>query len=235
MHRLDWPIDQGGYKIIELEGEFGLYGGSEFRAGMVPHIVEKGGPKTEYSPMVQQLAIHRELAILEEEKSSDEEVLIFCGKYGLLAHEWTDTNPSTSPSLKLFPCATSIHPIMGPTPTIEVISIEHFWHLQKPVREAVAALDSDNKLSAFGIFNYQKVATTIKLEHNPKSGKYTYTNIPINLNAAIWLLIEQEISGERNWLRCQNCRSWFIPKTKRAVYCRQACKVAWHRKQKQGV
>ncbi|OUR77310.1 hypothetical protein A9Q83_11450 [Alphaproteobacteria bacterium 46_93_T64] len=229
MHRLDWSVDQDGYKIIELEGERGLYSGSEPYDGMVRYIVQKGGPKKEYSPMLQNAAIHRELAMLDQSKSGDEEVLSFCGKYGLLEHEMK-YGPYTGSG---FNYGFRVHPQLGPMPINHIMSIEYFWHLQEQVQSVVAHLDRNDKRAAVHSFNTQWIQSIMQLEHNPRSGKYSYINAPINLNAAIWLLIEQEISGERSWLRCQNCQTWFIPKTKRAVYCRQACKVAWHRKLKQ--
>ncbi|GLQ05872.1 hypothetical protein [Sneathiella chinensis] len=225
-----WRLDQGGYQVVVRKGELGLFSGQEPYSGEVRWLMQVGGPEKEYQPLGNGIAVHRKLAELNENDSGENDVLSFCNEFGLLSHDWPD---SKHPG-EMFPFGLKIDPKLGVQPNRQAMRLDKFWYLQEPVRVAVKCLDEGDKFGAASVFNHQAVTQQAWLQYHRLSGKFEKQFIPVDLISAVWMQVEQEISGQRNWKRCQNCQTWFLPQTKRAVYCRKACKVAWHRKQKKG-
>ncbi len=228
LFKFTWIVDQAGYAIKQRKGELGLFSDGEPRDGIVPWLTQSGGPIREYRPMIEDVAVHRNLAELDAERCNESDMLNFCNQFGLLKHDWPD---NTEQAAQL-PFGLRIDSRLGVQPNIQSMRVDEFWFLQAPVKRAVQFLDSGNKLKAAEIFNDQMVNSRVWLEHKVLNGKYELQHVPLNLISAIWFKIEQEISGQRQWPRCPNCQEWFLRKSKKRIYCRDACKVAWSRKKR---
>ena len=232
MLRLDWPVDQHGYEFVKLMDENWSANSPDPYVSPTTYIQGKGGPYREYSPFSDGLAIHRELAYLNEDEDDEKGVLEFCQKYGLITHNIPSTINPTS-RLGVF---NAYKPLDGmfSMQKEELCSLQIFWSEQRSVRDAVLALDDGNKAEAIRLFNNSYIPVRPQINVEGIQLHRQWQLIPQTLIAAIWLLIEQEISDGRYWLRCRNCQTWFVPKTARGVYCRDACKTAWNRNKRKG-
>jgi hypothetical protein len=231
MLRLRWDIDQHGYEIVELEEELWEYDPNDPPVGLKKYIKGVGGPFTQYEPFSGEAAIHRDLADLCEETSDDLEVLAFCSRYGLI--DQNHPEPFSLP--KTVPGGVSQFRY-GPTGRMmqshETLSLDHFWVLQHPIRQAMMAIDRDDKDHAKRLFNEADISVVPRINMEAPRDHHPWQLIPINLKSAIWLLVEQEISNAAQWRRCKNCQTWFPKRTARGLYCEDACKTAFHRKNK---
>jgi hypothetical protein len=231
MLHLRWDVDQHGYEIIELMEELLEYDPDYPPLGPKKHIKGKGGPFTQYEPFTGTSAIHRDLCELSEEESDDAEVLAFCGKYGLLDHNHpkpytlAETSPGGVTQFRYRPTGEMMQ-------SHETLSLDYFWRLQHPIRQAVLALDREDKDHAKYLFNDANISVVPKINIDAPRHHQPWQMIPRDLRSAIWLLVEQEISDSAQWRRCKNCQSWFPKRTARGLYCRDACKTAHYRKNK---
>jgi hypothetical protein len=234
MLRLDWPVDQHGYEFVEFPEERLLGYSQETFLDLSTFIQGRGGPLSEYSPFSGKFAPHRELANLDENISEVEGVLDFCGKYGLLDHSLPENHPRIERSPK---GGTKLR--QRPTGEFmqvqELLALEGFWFYQRDVRQAILALERGDKLEAIRLFNLQTISVVPKIQVVETRLNHPWKLIPRTLISAIWLLIEAEISGGTQWRRCKTCQGWFVPKTARKLYCKDACKSARYRKSKKGV
>jgi len=225
MLRLDWPLDQDGYEIVEVI-DYQMIDGE---LGPCDYIKGKGGPMREYTPLNAGMPIHRILAELDEDGSPQSDVVTFCNDFGLLDH----TTPASLPpyettdrgGIKIRYRSTG-----EAMPTREMLSLDQFWYLQQQIKDAVISLDAGNKREVVLAFNARHISVTPLLEYREISPHQHWSLVPRDLHSAIWLLIEGELAGETRWRRCRNCASWFIPPTARRTYCKDACRVAFNRK-----
>ena len=229
MLRFFWKVDGDGYDWLEAY-EPSVYD-PDGPSGHALYIQGLGGPLKEYSLFPSKAAIHRDLALLNEDESETDGVLEFCAEYGLLDHNLPS---SVSPSVKTKSGGIALR--QGPDGRFmqaqELLSLEAFWFYQRDVRAAIEAIDDNNNEEAVRLFNTQSLSVTPRIQFNPTKLRHPYELIPRDLRSAIWLLIEQEIGGETRWRRCKFCQTWFIPKTARAEYCQDKCRKALDRRKR---
>jgi hypothetical protein len=234
MLQLYWPVDQHGYEVVEYMEELSGYDPDNPPIGPKKYIKGKGGPFTQYEPFLGNSAIHRDLAELSEDDSEDADVLQFCGKYGLLDH----SHPKPYSLAETVPGGVSqfrYRPSGEMMQSHETVSLDYFWQIQYPIKQAVLALGRGDKDHATYLFNESAITVAPKINVDAPKRHQPWQMIPRDLRSAIWLLVEQEISDAAQWQRCKNCQVWFPRRTARGIYCKDACKTAWHRKQKKEV
>lgn len=199
MLRLDWPVDQDGYEFVEYMEEK-LISGPDPTPYMGPSVfIEgKGGPFLQYTPFSGDFAVHRELASFSEDNFDKTQILAFCAKFGLIDHN-TPVGGNDKFSFSTF--IIRRHTAGGFLPFRELLSLEHFWGLQRDVKEAVQALDDGNKKLAIAVFNRQEISVVPRIKFIETKITHSWQLIPTTLISAIWLLIEQEISIGQKWRR----------------------------------
>jgi hypothetical protein len=231
MLELHWSVDRDGYEFVEFPEQRLLGYSPETVVDMALYIRGKGGPNQEYYPFSGEFAVHRELAMLNEDDSDEVGVLEFCKKFGLLDHSLPEgharSERSSSGGTKLRQRSSGEF-----MQTQELFAVEGFWHYQRDVRQAVMALDSRNKVEAIRLFNCQTISVVPKIQFEETRRHHPWQLIPRTLISAIWLLIEEEISNGKNWKRCQTCQKWFVPRTKKQIHCKDACKSKGYRRRR---
>lgn len=215
---LMWTVDEGGYEILEPEemDELPVSGlDAEFlrplkqesfyrRRGIVR---AKGGEARTYKPMEEAPGLARRLAGLHEisplsNRPTDEEILGFCAVYGLLV-------PGSAMWAR------------------DLIYTAKYLHL------FAEAIDAGRKHIAREVFNERVVPRmTVKLAGSPAgrtTTKWTLEVEPIDLIAAAWLQVAQELTHGRKMKKCEapDCPEWFAHRSNKR-FCGNRCKMAWH-------
>jgi hypothetical protein len=223
---LNWPVDQHGYEFIEVDGEDFMTG----RQSTMKVIIGKGGPSRKYSPMVGEHSIHRDLADADD---TDEGVLEFCSKYGLISHDRVVDDlgrlgrKSPGGGTPLFNKASGMIGVDYATGYLDMFLIT-----QSQARKAIHFLDQSLPGEAADIFNLMSVHVTPQIDLGGIRKKKSWRLIPNSLGDAVWMMIEKEISGEVKWRECENCKTWFVPPSAKRKYCKDSCKTAAYRQRK---
>ncbi len=244
--RRDWYFDQDGYEIIEwMETKFDetyeMSAGFKDTFSPVRYLVGRGGPLKEYPIFSAEQPIHRDFADVK----NDEEAIAFCGKYGLLElalqKGWETSSWPPQKSIAEDKNKINYGKIRETTrgraffERPEAALLDRFWWHHVRVKGAIESLEKGEMIWAVRSFNMASIEVIPQIDYQETRLNQSWSLVPKNLISAIWLLFENEISGNKKWQRCKNCQSWFMPATARAEYCKTACKQAWHRKQKKGV
>lgn len=225
-----WPIDQAGYEIVLAEDID--YQDPERSPYPQRFIKGRGDTVREFTPMDYSQGIHRELAAVD---GTEQSIIDFCNRFGVLHHQ----RPSSySPA----PRSASGGVILRFDMTLrldhpyETMSVDWFEYHRRPVSDAIAAIDAHRPHEAIELFNRQLIDLTSQIDLSAtKPGRsHKMHLIPRDLISAIWLMVEDEIAGGRTWIRCEQCSTWFVQKSKKRKHCSDRCKVRAYRERQKG-
>lgn len=96
--RFDFPVDQSGYEIVEIPDTHHM-GPEDVAISDTPYIIGKSSVYRDHRDFFENFPIHKILAEMDERKSSDDDVINFCNKYGLLWHNTPTSIPVDLPRL----------------------------------------------------------------------------------------------------------------------------------------
>jgi hypothetical protein len=72
----------------------------------------------------------------------------------------------------------------------ETLSLDYFWLLQHPIKQAVLALDREDKYYAKNLFNEANITVSPKINIDAPRNHHPWQMIPRDLRSAIWLLVD---------------------------------------------